>query len=351
MYFCFMQATYTKISNIESEVQAEISSVDFGVYLDKAAASLSKGFDIQGFRKGHAPRNIVEQKVGSGQLYDEAAEIAVRETSQKALEQVGEDTPKRAASEIRVIKLAPDNPFIYKIIFTTAFFELTDEYQAVARKVKEEEKKDVVVEEKEIDDTLKWLAKSKRKGDKGDKGDKGEALVDDEFAKSLGNFQNLSELKTSIREGLAREKEKKEKDRLRLFIIKEIIAKSKSEVPQGVIIQEIDRIEEEFRQSIAQMGLDFEEYLKKIQKEKEELRKGWRNQARERVDIASALAAIAEKEGIVPSDEEVKQESGKALEYYTDKKNAGRDIDPARLKAYIYDILQREKTFEFLEQL
>ena len=341
-----MQATYTKISDTQQELKTEISSVDFGVYLDKAAASLSKGLDIQGFRKGHAPRNIVEQKVGSGQLYDEAAEIAVRETSQKALKDAGVDIPKRAASEIQVVKLAPDNPFIYKIIFTSAFFELTDEYQAVARKVTGAEKKDIVVEEKEIDDTLKWLAKSRAP-----EGQEGDIEINDELVKGLGNFKNLEELKTSIREGLAREKEKKEKDRLRLLMIKEVIAKSKSEVPEGVIAQEIDRIEEEFRQSISQMGLDFEEYLKKIQKEKEELRKGWHDQARERVEIASALAAIAKKEGIVPSDEEVEQESDKAKEHYQDKKDTGRGIDPVRLQAYIYDILQREKTFEFLEQL
>ena len=256
------------------------------------------------------------------------------------------DIPKRAASEIQVVKLAPDNPFIYKIIFTSAFFELTDEYQAVARKVTGAEKKDIVVEEKEIDDTLKWLAKSRAP-----EGQEGDIEINDELVKGLGNFKNLEELKTSIREGLAREKEKKEKDRLRLLMIKEVIAKSKSEVPEGVIAQEIDRIEEEFRQSISQMGLDFEEYLKKIQKEKEELRKGWHDQARERVEIASALAAIAKKEGIVPSDEEVEQESDKAKEHYQDKKDTGRGIDPVRLQAYIYDILQREKTFEFLEQL
>ena len=341
-----MQATYTKISDTQQELKTEISSVDFGVYLDKAAASLSKGLDIQGFRKGHAPRNIVEQKVGRGELYNEAAEIAVRETSQKALKDAGVDIPKRAASEIQVVKLAPDNPFIYKIIFTSAFFELTDEYQAVARKVTGAEKKDIVVEEKEIDDTLKWLAKSRAP-----EGQEGDIEINDELVKGLGNFKNLEELKTSIREGLAREKEKKEKDRLRLLMIKEVIAKSKSEVPEGVIAQEIDRIEEEFRQSISQMGLDFEEYLKKIQKEKEELRKGWHDQARERVEIASALAAIAKKEGIVPSDEEVEQESDKAKEHYQDKKDTGRGIDPVRLQAYIYDILQREKTFEFLEQL
>ena len=39
------------------------------------------------------------------------------------------------------------------------------------------------------------------------------------------------------------------------------------------------------------------------------------------------------------------------MEYYREKKDAGSDIDPARLTAYIYDMLQREKTFEFLENL
>ena len=135
-------------------------------------------------------------------------------------------------------------------------FELTDEYQTIARKAKEGKRKDVAVEEKEIDDTVQWLAKSRQKKDQNQEVQSGDVIVDDELAKSLGNFQNLKELKDNTRAGLEQEKNKKEKGRVRLLMIKEIIAKSKSEVPEGVIAQEIGRIEDEFRQSISQMGLD-----------------------------------------------------------------------------------------------
>src|SRR3990167_5740449 len=43
--------------------------------------------------------------------------------------------------------------------------------------------------------------------------------VDDEFVKSLGNFQNLNQLIDSIKDGITEEKKLKEKQRIRLEII------------------------------------------------------------------------------------------------------------------------------------
>ena len=375
-----MLTDFRKISNTQQELQVEIPSIDFEVHVDKAAEKLSQNFKIQGFRKGHVPKHIVELELGSSRLYSEAAEIAVQATYSKALQEsrassglqgVGEDAdtnsrvffdslPRQAISEVQVTKLAPKNPFMYKIVFIVPFLELLRDYRGVAHKVREKEKESSAermrVEEKEVDDALMWLAKNRqsrstRRQSSGDNVKRGDDHIelDDNFARSLGNFQGLEDLKKSIKEGIALEKENKEKDYIRLKIVKEIIRQSKSEVPEKVIAAEVSRMEGEFKQRITQMGLDFDEYLKKIQKKREELHQGWRDQAKERVEVLLAIDAIAKKEGMKLAEEEVRTEAQKVLNQYKKTEDAQKDIDPDRLHEYVCDILKREKVFEFLE--
>ena len=57
------------------------------------------------------------------------------------------------------------------------------------------------------------------------------------------------------------------------------------------------------------------------------------------------------KEKINPNDEEVEAEAQKLLTRYASSKEADKKFDPARLRAYVSELLKRDKTFEFLEQL
>jgi len=370
-----MQSKLTTISKTEKEIEVSLPPEEFLPYVDYAANKLSKDLEVQGFRKGHIPRDIVEQKVGTSGLYNEASELAVQATYEKALKNSEKDGKQSLESnesgdssmrsmgyivpEVQITKLAPNNPFIYKIILRAPVFELAKDYKSIAEQILKNNSKEIRVEEKEVDDTIKWLAKQKlqqsnNKDNKEDQAPKKEAELlepplDDDFAKSFGNFKNLEELKKSVREGIHLEKEKKEKDRVRLAITNAIISKSHAEIPEKVIDQEILKIEEEFKQNIAQMGLDFDEYLKKIKKTKEELRNGWRDQAKDRISTFLVLDAIASIEDIEPEEKEVEEEAQKILNHFKNADEAKKDVDPARLRAYVYGIIRNEKVFQLFE--
>lgn len=159
--------------------------------------------------------------------------------------------------------------------------------------------------------------------------------INDEFAKSLGQFKNLDELRKSIDEGLFKEKEIKEKQRIKIELIEKIAEDSELNIPDNLINQEKERMFNEFKFNITNMGLDFERYLKEIKKTVEDLKKDWQEQAEKRVKVALCLQEIAERENINVSDSEV-----------TDKKN----IDSPALKEYTKNILKNEKVFELLER-
>lgn len=174
--------------------------------------------------------------------------------------------------------------------------------------------------------------------------------VDDGFAKSLGNFDSLEALKKSIKEGLFGEKEIKERQRIRMELIEKIAQDSEIKVPEILIKEEIEKMINEFRISIKNIGLDFDRYLKEIKKTIEDLKKDWRKEAEKRVKIGLCLREIAKKENIEVSEEEVKEKINEDLKHYPDVEEVKKNIDLNVLKDYTKNILRNEKVFSLLER-
>ncbi|MBE7074512.1 MAG: trigger factor [Clostridiales bacterium] len=65
-----------KNENNEVEVKITVESKDWNEYVEKAYQANKGKFNIQGFRKGAAPRKIIEKNYGSGVFYDEALDMA-----------------------------------------------------------------------------------------------------------------------------------------------------------------------------------------------------------------------------------------------------------------------------------
>lgn len=82
-----MKATAEKIdkNTVLLEVKVEQEKVDQA--LDKAYRKVVKQINIPGFRKGKAPRAMVERYVGSETLFSEAAEMIIPEAYMEALEE------------------------------------------------------------------------------------------------------------------------------------------------------------------------------------------------------------------------------------------------------------------------
>jgi trigger factor len=172
--------------------------------------------------------------------------------------------------------------------------------------------------------------------------------LNDEFAKSLGNFTSLESLEKNISEGILEEKELKEKQRMQMELIEKIANESKMEIPPVLIDEELERMIAEFKFSISSFGLDFETYLKEIKKTIDELKKEWRKQAENRVRITASLKAIAAKENIEVSDEEIEEKIIEELKNYPDIEQAKKDIDLKLLREYTREVLRNEKVLGLL---
>lgn len=174
--------------------------------------------------------------------------------------------------------------------------------------------------------------------------------LSDEFAKSLGNFQSLEHLKKSIGEDILKEKELKEKERIRMELIEKVAKNSEMDIPEALINIESDKMINELRTSIESMDLGFDRYLQEIKKTTEDLKKEWRENAIKRVRIALALREIAKKERIEVGEEEIVEEINKILKHYLDIEKAKKNIDFEALKKYTKGVIRNEKVFELLEK-
>ncbi len=425
-----MDVKINETSKAQKEIDVIVPLEKIEEYADKAAESISSQKVINGFRPGKAPRKIVEEKFGKEIVWQEACNEAIKNTYFKIIEE--NDFDIVSSPEIKVQSMEVNKPLSYKIIIDI-FPEITlPDYKKIAKEIFKE-KKEIKVEENEVDKTLEAVQSSRakvmavaREAQKGDEviidfqgsidGVRQESLkaekmaiilgeqklikgfeeqliglkagetktfslevevpsglpgktekkdvefevkvhsisqrelpeINDEFAKSLGRFSRLEDLRQKVRENIKLEKEQKEKERIRMKAAEAISDQVSADIPESMINKELDNMISEFKEKLSQSGLSFEEYLKRAKKSEQDFRDEWRISAQKRVLITLILQEIAKKENIEVKEEEVEQEANAYLSHFNKKK---ADLpDSEKLKLYIKNLLKNEKVFQLLEE-
>lgn len=348
-----MEFSFQKLPKSEIEIQVTVPFEEFEPHVKKAAVLISEEVEIEGFRKGKAPYDIVKNKFGEHSIYEKAAEIAVRKTYPEVLEklvtsnQLPVTNPPLGRPEITVTKLAPGNELQYKVRLALLPEVKLPDYKSIAARAKRE-KKEVSVSDEEVERTLKWVCESRAIGEGGER--KVPELTD-EFVKTLGDFASVDVFKSNVRDGLLAEKKEREKERIRIRIVEEVAKDSNIEVPDVLVETELEKMFGELKTGVESMGMKWEDYLGHLKKTPEELRSGWQEDAAKRVCAGLVLREIARAEKIEPIAEEVEERVKQFLSQYKSGKDAQENIDAESLKEYTRGILRNEKVFEFLEKI
>lgn len=176
--------------------------------------------------------------------------------------------------------------------------------------------------------------------------------LNDEFAKSLGQFDSLDGLRTNIRNGLTAEKEEKEKEKTRLEILNKILDGSNVELPQVLVARQLDSMISDFNEELSQKGMELGLYLAQINQTQNDLRKQWQPRAEKQVKTSLIIRKIAKNEKIKVSTEEINGELAMVIEKYTQSgalENL-KKANPEIIKERIGNILLSEKVCNFLEE-
>jgi len=173
--------------------------------------------------------------------------------------------------------------------------------------------------------------------------------VNDDFAKSLGKFKDLAHLKSELKTGITKDKERKEKDRLHSAISQKLVEISNfNTFPDVLIDREIDRQLEEFTQMLALQQRTLESYMFDEQKTIQEIRAEMKPQALTNLKTSLALRAFADQEKIEVSEEDIKKKAAKYLEQFSHAKQAGEKIDPDDLRTNIASMLRSQQALKRL---
>lgn len=132
-----------------------------------------------------------------------------------------------------------------------------------------------------------------------------EPKVDDAFAAKVGPFKTVAELKDDIKKELTARKENEAELKYGDDLLTKITEKAKVAIPQVLIDEQLDRLEQEQRQNLMYRGLTWQEWLEGEGLTAETFRDKLRPQAELRVKAGLVLSEIAEQENLEVTPEEL----------------------------------------------
>jgi trigger factor len=128
--------------------------------------------------------------------------------------------------------------------------------------------------------------------------------LDDEFARGVGQYAGLDELRAAVRKELEVRREHDNRHALETKVVDALLARHDFEVPEAMVLRQTAHQIEHAREGLRRQGVDPDQVRWDYDRLAAELRPG----ALRTVRRALLLEAIARREGLAPSEEEVEAE-------------------------------------------
>jgi trigger factor len=170
----------------------------------------------------------------------------------------------------------------------------------------------------------------------------------DEFARSVGKFADMDELREELRSRLEANSTDRARHEFADRIIDYAVANATVELPDILVDQEVEVMHDELRSALARQGISQEVYLKVSNKTEEDLHAELRPDAAKRVKTLLVLTEVARAKGVEVSDAEIQGEVDEARLRYGKSPDVLRYFESDRGRNYIRSTLRRSKTVEQL---
>ncbi len=141
--------------------------------------------------------------------------------------------------------------------------------------------------------------------------------LDDEFAKDLGDYKDVQDLKAKFKESMLERKNQKSEGDQREKIFDVLIEKNSFEVPKKMVEAQAKNMIMEMQQMFAAQGMN----LSDMGQSPEQLIENYKQPAEKQVRSALLLEAVAKKENLVAAQEEIE------AKYEELAKQVGKDVD------------------------
>lgn len=375
------------ISQDEEKIvlSVEMNAEEWDKALQSAYEKTRNKFNIEGFRKGKAPRKVIEKFYGDNVFFEEAFNDSISEFYIKYLQENKDIKPLNSYPDFKIDDLSNNG---YKVTMTIALTPKVElgaykglEVKKVAHEVKDEDVENEIkrmleaqateVEcdlEKAVEngdiavidfdgtidgerfdgglsedypleigshtfiDTFEEQLVGLKKGDTKDVkvkfpedyGAKNLAGKDavfyvtikeikqkklpeltDEFAKSLGEFEDANALRAFIRSALEKQAEQRSQHETENALVDLIVEKSKVKVPKDMIDAQLENMMRDIEYRLMYQGVSLEQYAKMSGTTIEQLKEERRADAEKAVKTRLVLEKIIEDEKLEITSEEV----------------------------------------------
>jgi trigger factor len=139
-----MKVTSSKIEDRTAYLTVEVDKKEVDEYLDKAYQRVVSNIDVPGFRKGHAPREVVEKHFGADKMFDEAKQELMPQVCKFAA-----DDQKLQPLDQPMAKITQRDPLIAEVILPLQPTIEIGDYKTI--RMQPEEAK---VTDKDVDDFI-----------------------------------------------------------------------------------------------------------------------------------------------------------------------------------------------------
>ena len=392
----------TKLENNRVELEIEVDAATFEAAVNAAYKKDVKRMAVPGFRKGKAPRALIEKTYGSGVFYETAMNDVYPSALDEAIK-ASEYEYVEDKIDLDVVSVGPEG-LVFKATITVKpevtlrgykSLKATKKVEAVSdedvenelKKLQERNARMVSVEDRaaEMGDTVTFDFEGFQDGVafEGGKGENhalvlgsgqfipgfeeqlvGAAVdadvevnvtfpeeyhapelagkpavfkckvhkiekkelpeIDDELIKDCTDFETVDEFKADAKKRLEEQREKAAQDAVDEKLVEGLLKCMKADIPEAMYERAIDDRIQDFAYRLQSQGLSLELYLQYTGMDEKAFRDSFREQAEKQVKVRLTLEAIAKKEKIQPSDEELEAEYAKFAEQY------GMEVDKVK---------------------
>ena len=376
-----MSLQVEKMEKNMAKLTIEVSAEDLDKAMQNAYQKAKGRISIPGFRKGKAPRKMIEQMYGKGIFLEDAANALIPEHYSKAL----------AECELEIVSQSEVTLGDYKgLEVPKSETEVTDEeVEAEIKKEQEKNSRTITVEDRAAQngdtatiDFEGFVDGEAFEGGKGtdypltlgsntfipgfeeqlvgaNTGDHVEVKVtfpeeyqakelagkeavfqcdvkkieakelpelDDDFAKDVSEFDTLAEYKEDVKKNLT---EKKAEDARRAkedAAVDKVIENAQMDIPEAMIETQTRQMLDDFARRMQSQGLSMEQYFQFTGQSVDKMMEDMKPQALKRIQTRLVLEKIAEVENIQPTEEEVNEEISKMAEMYKMEADKLKDL-------------------------
>lgn len=277
-----------------SEAQVDIPWKDIQKQYDTALEHMAKELQVEGFRRGKAPITVVQKHLTKDQIFQHALQDLLPQIYSEIVKKEG--LQPIVNPKIELLKAKEEEDWQVRItVAQRPKIELPD-YKKLVKELKTDNKKDSI-----------WVPGKDKKEDS--------------------------------------EKDQEEQKRKLLdAILDTLVKKSKVEIPDIIIDEEINARLARLLDEVQKIGLTMEAYLKSKGLTAEQLRESYRKEVEDIHKVEFILTEIADREKI--------QVEPKELETVFSSISNEKERKNAQANAYFYaSIIRKQKTLDFLLNL